>query len=105
MPPWAASIPYEAEGPVTSHLHSTSTTYVTSNGVAKETTPRVTDGPEGDDTLMPPIEQAPKKREREGRRVGGLVGHNAVSMKGGYKTTGVWRESHGLMVGKKILRI
>lgn len=58
MPPWAVSIPYEAEGPVTSHLHSTSATYVTSNGVAMATAPRVTDGPEGDDTLMPPIEQA-----------------------------------------------
>lgn len=64
MPPWAASIPYEAEGPVTSHLYSTSTTYVTSNDVARATAPRVTDGPEGDDTLMPPIEQAPRKRER-----------------------------------------
>lgn len=79
MPPWAAFIPYEAEGPITSHLHSTSATYVTSNGVAKATSPRVTDGPEGDDTLMPPIEQAQKKRG--GVRGGGL-GHNAVSMKG-----------------------
>lgn len=63
MPPWAVSVPYEAEGPVTSHLHSTSTTYVASNGVAMATAPRVTDGPEGDDTLMPPIEQARKKEE------------------------------------------
>lgn len=62
------SVPYEAEGPVTSHLHSTSTTYVTSNGVAKATAPRVTDGLEGDDTLMPPIERA---RKREGLGVGG----------------------------------
>lgn len=48
---------------------------------------------------MPPIEQARKKE-----RVGwweGYRGQNAVSRRGGNKTTGVFRKPHGLRVEKK----